>query len=43
MIGSVRKVVNRSLQRLKQDGIIEISRKRIHIKNFQKLLDKLNI
>ena len=43
MVGSVRKVVNRSLQKLKQDGIIELSRKKIHIKNFQKLLDKLNI
>ena len=43
MVGSVRKVVNRSLQKLKNDGIIEISRKNIHIKNFQKLLDKLSI
>jgi len=43
MVGSVRKVVNRTLQKLKQDGIIEISRKNIHIKNFQKLLDKLNV
>ncbi len=43
MVGTVRKVVNRSLQKLKQDGIIELSRKKIHIKNFQKLLDKLNI
>ena len=43
MVGSVRKVVNRSLQKLKKDGIIEVSRKKIHIKNFQRLLDKLNI
>jgi len=43
LVGSVRKVVNRSLQKLKKDGIIEISRKNIHIKNFQKLLDKLSI
>jgi CRP-like cAMP-binding protein len=43
MVGSVRKVVNRALQRLKDDGIIEVSRKKIHLKNFQKLLDKLNI
>jgi len=43
MVGSVRKVVNRSLQKLKKDGIIDISRKNIHIKNFQKLLDNLNI
>jgi CRP-like cAMP-binding protein len=43
MVGSVRKVVNRSLQKLKQDGIIDISRKNIHIKNFQKLLEKLSV
>jgi len=43
MVGSVRKVVNRSLQKLKKDGIIEISRKNIHIKNFQKLLEKLSV
>jgi CRP-like cAMP-binding protein len=43
MVGSVRKVVNRSLQKLKQDGIIDISRKNIHIKTFQKLLDKLTL
>lgn len=43
MIGTVRKVLNRSLQKLKQDGIIELSRKKIHIKDFQKIIDKLNI
>jgi CRP-like cAMP-binding protein len=43
MVGSVRKVVNRTLQKLKNDGIIDISRKNIHIKNFQKLLDKLSV
>jgi len=43
MVGSVRKVVNRSLQRLKEDGVIDIQRKNIHIKNFQKLLDKLSL
>ncbi len=43
MVGSVRKVLNRSLQRLKKDGIIDISRKKIHIKNFQKLLEKLSL
>ena len=41
MVGTVRKVLNRSIQRLKKDGIIEVSRKNIHIKNFQKLLDRL--
>jgi CRP-like cAMP-binding protein len=42
LVGSVRKVVNRTLQKLKKDGIIEVSRKNIHIKNFQKLLDRLD-
>jgi len=42
MVGSVRKVVNRTLQKLKKDGIIEVSRKNIHIKNFEKLLESLN-
>lgn len=41
MIGTVRKVLNRSLQKLKKDGIIDISRKNIHIKNFKKLLDSI--
>ena len=43
MVGTVRKVLNRTIQKLKQDGIIEVSRKNIHIKNFQKLLDKLTV
>jgi len=43
MVGSVRKVVIRSLQKLKKDGIIEIKRKNIYVKNFQKLLDKLSV
>lgn len=43
MIGTVRKVLNRSLQKLKQDGVLELSRKKIHIKDFQKIIDKLNI
>jgi len=43
MIGTVRKVLNRTLQRLKNDGIIEISRKKIHMKNFQKLLEQLSV
>ncbi len=43
MVGSVRKVVNRSLQKLKSEGIIDIGRKNIQIKNFQKLLDRLSL
>ncbi|MDQ7068288.1 MAG: Crp/Fnr family transcriptional regulator [Sulfurimonas sp.] len=43
MIGTVRKVLNRSLQKLKKDGIINLSRRNIDINDFQKLLDRLNI
>lgn len=43
MIGTVRKVLNRSLQRLKKDGVIELSRKNIRIKDFQKLIEKLSV
>jgi len=43
MIGTVRKVLSRALQKLKKDGVIELSRKNIRIKDFQKLLDKLNV
>jgi CRP-like cAMP-binding protein len=42
MVGSVRKVVNRALQQLKESGIIEISRKQIRLKDIKKLLDKLS-
>jgi len=42
LIGSVRKVVNRNLQKLKDEGIIELSRKQIKLKSLQKLLEKLN-
>jgi len=41
MVGSVRKVVNRSLQELKKEGIIDISRKHLQLSDLQKLLDKL--
>ena len=41
MVGSVRKVVNRALQKLKQDGIIDLSRKKIKLLDLQKLLEKL--
>ncbi len=42
MVGSVRKVVNRALQKLKRDGIIDISRKQIKLLDLQKLLQKLD-
>jgi CRP-like cAMP-binding protein len=41
LVGSVRKVVNRNLQKLKEDGIIDLSRKQIKLKSLQQLLDKL--
>lgn len=41
MVGSVRKVVNRNLQKLKDEGIIELSRKSLKLENIKKLRDKL--
>jgi len=41
MVGSVRKVVNRTLQKLKKDGIIDVSRKQIKLLDLQKLLQKI--
>ncbi|QFR48473.1 Crp/Fnr family transcriptional regulator [Sulfurimonas lithotrophica] len=41
LVGSVRKVVNRNLQKLKEEGVIELSRKHIKLKNLQDLLEKL--
>ncbi len=43
LIGTVRKVVNRHIQSLKDDGLIEINHKNIKIKDKQKLLDRLPI
>lgn len=39
LIGSVRKVVNRDIQKLKEEGLIETSRKNIFIKDNKKLLE----
>ena len=41
LVGTVRKVLNRNLQKLKQDGIIDISRKQISLRDIKKLLDFL--
>ena len=41
LIGTVRKVLNRHIQQLKKDGIIDVTRKNIEIKDTQKLLDSL--
>lgn len=42
MVGSVRKVVNRSLQKLKDEGIVDLSRKQLKLTDLKKLLEKLN-
>ena len=41
LIGTVRKVLNRHIQKLKNDGIIDVKHKNIEIKDTQKLLDNL--
>ena len=41
LIGTVRKVLNRHIQKLKKAGIIDVKRKNIEIKNTQKLIDNL--
>lgn len=41
LIGTVRKVLNRNIQKLKHDGIIDVKRKNIQLKDSQKLLESL--
>ncbi len=41
LIGTARQVVSRQLQELKKEGIIDIQRKNIHLKNLNKLIDKV--
>ena len=41
LIGTVRKVLNRHIQQLKNDGIIDVKHKNIELKDTQKLLDNL--
>lgn len=41
LIGTVRKVLNRNLQSLKKEGLIDIKRKEIRIKDSQNLLEHL--
>ncbi len=41
LVGTVRKVLNRNLQKLKQEGIIDISRKKITLKDLKALFDRL--
>jgi len=40
LLGTVRHVIERTLKQLKDDGIIQTSRKNIIVTNFKKLLDK---
>lgn len=42
LVGSVRKVVNRNLQQLKNEGLIDISRKQIILKDLEKILEQLD-
>lgn len=43
LIGSTRAVVNRHLQQFKQDGIINIGRQKVEIKNLTLLLERANV
>ncbi|MBD3799173.1 Crp/Fnr family transcriptional regulator [Sulfuricurvum sp.] len=42
LVGSVRKVVNRNLQQLKHEGVIDIARKQIILTDLEKILDQLD-
>jgi len=42
MIGTVRHVVNRHLQQLKREGILNIERKKLAVNNIKKLLEKVD-
>jgi CRP-like cAMP-binding protein len=42
LIGTVRKVVNRHIQELKKDGIIDVERKNIRLKDSYKLIGELD-
>ncbi len=43
LIGTVRHVVNRHIQQLKKEGILQVERKRLTLKNLEALLEKLPI
>ncbi len=43
LIGTVRHVVNRHIQQLKKDGILQVERKKLTLKNIEGLLEKLQI
>ena len=41
LVGTVRKVLNRNLQKLKEEGIIDVQRKTLRLKDSQNLLEHL--
>lgn len=41
LVGTVRKVLNRNLQKLKQDGIVNIERKKLTLRDIEALFDAL--
>jgi len=41
MIGTVRHVVNRHLQQLKKEGILNVERKKLAVNDVKKLLEKI--
>jgi len=43
LIGTVRHVVNRHIQELKKDGVLDVKRKRLVVKNINALLEKLQL
>ncbi len=43
LIGTVRHVVNRHIQQLKRDGILDVKRKRLSVNNINSLLSKLQL
>jgi len=43
LIGTVRHVVNRHIQQLKKEGILQVERKKLILKNIEALLNKLQL
>ncbi len=43
LIGTVRHVVNRHIQELKKDGSLEVERRRLHLADISKLIDRVQL
>lgn len=43
LVGTVRKVLNRNLQKLKEEGLIDIKRKELSVKDLHKLFEKIDL